>query len=228
MLLGVRRKKNIRGGDYDSKRWGNVGKWGVGHVEAFTYATNAKTVGNPLLQLQAREVLDGATRPKYSTAKKKASTPLSSGAIKDLSYISLCYGLFKTALEIEDGTCSDDGAIKRNHYKTSKRLNRRIEKLRDRLYSVMQKYAHESPRVRKINEKLFRGTMVGTEPTQLDYLGVFIYLLRFYERDKPVMEDFKVISESELYELSDLVGMTQAGGSEGRMYELACEMVKVL
>ena len=177
------------------------------------------------------------SNPRFAKFENKAKNAirerthppkLSSGAIKDLAYVSLCYGLFKTALEIEDGTCSDDGAIKRNHYKTSKRLNRRIEKLRDRLYSVMQKYAHESPRVRKINEKLFRGTMVGTEPTQLDYLGVFICLLRFYERDKPCLEDFKVISESELYELSDLVGMTQAGGSEGRMYELACEMVKVL
>lgn len=182
--------------------------------------------------LQHRPINPRFTDIKHSTenATRKRTNParLSSGAIKDLAYVSLCYGLFKTALEIEDGTCSDEGAIKRNHYKTSKRLNRRIANLQGRLYGVMEKYAHEAPRMRKMNEKLFGGTMVGTEPTQLDYLGVFIYLLRFYERDKPVLEDFKVISESELYELSDLMGMTQAGGSEGRMYELACAMVKVL
>lgn len=153
---------------------------------------------------------------------------LSAGAIKDLAYVTLCYGLIKTAVDIDEGNIPADGAIKRDSYKASKRLNRRMVDLAKRLEAVMQKYAHELMGVRVHINKLFTHTETGTIPTQLDYLGVFVYLLRFYERKKPVMDDFKVISERELYELSDLVGMTNAKNSESEMYNLAYKMVELI
>ena len=52
---------------------------------------------------------------------------VSSGFITDLSYVSLCYGLLHTALEIEKGTCEEFGATKRGaDYKVNKQLDRRI------------------------------------------------------------------------------------------------------
>lgn len=153
---------------------------------------------------------------------------LSAGAIKDLAYVTLCYGLIKTAVDIDEGSIPADGAIKRESYRASKRLNRRMTDLSERLNAVMRKYSHEVDRVRVHINKLFTHTETGTIPTQLDYLGVFVYLLRFYERKKPVMEDFRVISERELYDITDLMESTNAKNSESEMYKLAYKMVELI
>ena len=154
--------------------------------------------------------------------------PLSGGAIRDLAYISLCYGFLKVAVEIDEGSIPADGAIKRDSYRASKRLNRRMVDLAKRLEAVMQKYSHESKRVHTSMGKLFNHAMVGSIEAQLDYLGVFVYLLRFYERDKPSLEDVKAIREREINDLADLVGMTQAKESESEMYKIAYTLVELL
>lgn len=128
-------------------RGGNYAKEVGGSFDGKASMSNAYAKKRHIDLLREKAVCVLAKQP----AKQQSRTPLSSGALKDLAYVSLCYGILKTALEIDDGTCSEDGAIKRNHYKTSKRLNRRIEKIRDRLHKVMEKYAYEAQRMHKMN-----------------------------------------------------------------------------
>lgn len=159
---------------------------------------------------------------------------VSSGFINELSYISLAYGLIHTAQEVESGKCPEFGATKRcADYKVNKQLDRRMEKLKDELWSFMKVYAKYSERVMIKNRRLFTLVLSHiTDAIQLDYLAVMILHLRFTpnERDKPLDNAFEWINnrEGQLMAIMDLLDKTECRNKEGEMFILADKIVRDL
>lgn len=159
---------------------------------------------------------------------------VSSGFIIDLSFVSLCYGLMHTALEIEKGTCEEFGATKRGaDYKVNKQLDRRIKKLKDELWAFMKLYSSHADKVMVKNRQLFRLVLSHiTDSIQLDYLAVIVLHLRFLpnERSKPLDEAFEWItnSEGQLMAIMDLLDKTECRNKEGEMFILADKIVRDL
>lgn len=157
---------------------------------------------------------------------------ISSGFITDLSYVSLCYGLLHTALEIEKGTCEEFGATKRGaDYKVNKQLDRRIEKLKDELWHFMALYQEHAEKVMVKNRRLFTLVLSHiTDSIQLDYLAVMVLHLRFApnERSKPLDDAFSWItnSESQLLAIMDLLDTTSCRDKESEMFKLADKIVR--
>lgn len=157
---------------------------------------------------------------------------ISSGFITELSYISLCYGLMHTALEIEKGTCEDFGATKRGaDYKVNKQLDRRIEKLKDELWAFIKIYSSHADKVMVKNRRLFTLVLSHiTDSIQLDYLAVMVLNLRFApnERNKPLDDAFSWItnSEGQLLAIMDLLDTTSCRDKESEMFKLADKIVR--
>lgn len=156
---------------------------------------------------------------------------ISAGFINELSFISLCYGLIHTAIEVEKGTCEEFGATKRGaDSKINKQLHRRMQNLHDELWSFMKVYAKYSERVMIKNRRLFTLVLSHiTDAIQLDYLAVMILHLRFApnERDKPLDNAFEWItnSEGQLMAIMDLLDKTECRNKEGEMFILADKIV---
>ena len=159
---------------------------------------------------------------------------VSSGFITELSFVSLCYGLIHTAMEVENGKCQEFGATKRGaDYKINKQLDRRMQNLHDELWSFMKVYAKYSERVMIKNRRLFTLVLSHiTDTIQLDYLAVMILHLRFApnERDKPLDNAFEWItnSEGQLMAIMDLLGQTGCSNKESEMFILADKIVRDL
>ena len=159
---------------------------------------------------------------------------VSAGFIADLSFVSLAYGLMRVALEVENGTCEECGAPKRDaNYKVNKQLDRRISKLKDELWHFMALYKEHAERVMIKYNKLFKLVLSHiTDTIQLDYLAVIVLHLRFLpnERNKPLDEAFEWItnSEGQLMAIMDLLDTTECRNKEGEMFLLADKIVRDL
>ena len=157
---------------------------------------------------------------------------VSGGFISDLSFVSLAYGLMHVAMETAHGTCDDIGATTRGaDYATNKKIDRRIEKLKEELVLFMTAYAKEKERVEVKNRKLFKLAMSHVKDSiQLDYLACWVLYLRFApnERNKPLDKAFEWVtnSEGQLMAIIDLLGGTKCADKNGEMYILADKIVK--
>lgn len=180
------------------------------------------------VQREAKKDLAKSVRPNDTFGLENQSSKLSSGALNDLAYISLLFGLLTTIVDGENGKDVGSGLVLKEDYRTNKRINRRIETLLNKLKKVMRKYKDYQnvvlPRISKLIQEIDR---LSKTEVQLDYLAIYVYLVRFYENEK-AGEGWKVISEKEIYGLADLIGSTKVSTYEESMFKLAYDVASIL
>lgn len=163
------------------------------------------------------------------------SNTISAGAKRDLLIINLAIGLIQTSLNNEDEVKNDKDLTKRTNkdYKLNKRIDRRLEKLVDRLQKtqteVFEKYGEDGKLGKWVKGKLnsnFLNIFNNLKPNiNLELLANQTLFECFMERDKPLMDEYMWLRDSNSYSIFDLLVETEAGKVEGETYEDA-QMIK--
>jgi len=160
---------------------------------------------------------------------------LSSGAKRDLLIVNLAFGMIMTSTD--DIAKADDGIITRDNkdYKLSKRINRRLEKLAQRLQETQNKIFRKYEDSNRSLGKWVRGKLdknfikaiheVGNNAS-LELVAHQMLYINFCERDKPLIEEMQWLQHAELYdELYDLLDKTAASKAQ-KPFEMAYNAMK--
>jgi hypothetical protein len=162
---------------------------------------------------------------------------ISSGAKKDLLVLNLCIGLIGTVLNDKDEAVKNDkDLIKRTNknYKLNKRIDRRLEKLFEKLQAtskaIFEKYGRDGKLGKWMKTKLNTTTIKVLNElrpdTNLELLANQVLFECFMERDKPLIEELQWLADISEYSVFDMLVQTEAGSVEGETYQDAIDIVK--
>ena len=176
--------------------------------------------------------------PYKSEPKRQSILPrqVSSGYLKELTYVLLCNSLLRVVDELGKGEISDEGIYPiKLAYKDRKRLNRRIQALRDEMTIFCATNGDVIHRVHSKNNELFVYLMdeIRDRDVDLTTLSMYILLLRFqeHERDKPLHIDFRWLSgkDSQILSIIDIIKSSpDAQKIEPLMYSIADKVARSL
>ena len=151
----------------------------------------------------------------------------SSGYIKEVAILGTCLGLLSVGQECSEGKYSDDYYTPYNvDYATDKRINRRIEKLRDEITTFIKSLDEVTRTKAYEKQKSVLLHLQGLCPKMIqpDALAVMLLWYRFqgHERTKPLHDDFKQFAkDSELFGIIELLENTPIANNIETMDKLA-------
>ena len=158
-----------------------------------------------------------------------------SGAKRDLMIINLAIGLIRTSLNNDDDVKHDKYLTKRDNksYKLNKRIDRNLERLATKLQETQTKVYDKYGKDGKLgkwaksylNTKMINIFNKMQKDTNLELLANQVLFECFIERDKPLIEEYKWLTETKEYAVFDLLVETHAGKVVESTY-LDAQMIK--
>jgi len=161
--------------------------------------------------------------------------PKAQGYIKDLAYLKLAIGFFKTAIDdlLKDEELFTSTKKENQNKKTNQRITRRLEEYlnqRDIVFSNVNR--SDRNKANKYADKLlvdFMRIAPKTISMNLELIAIYLIWCRFKEvRQKPLHVDFNYFANSKrLFDLAGLI-CTVDISDETAEYKLAYKLTKVL
>lgn len=154
----------------------------------------------------------------------------SKGFLKDLTYLSLAQGLLYAGIEAEKAKDNNGAILKNVNYRLNKRITQRAETLRNNILNILKKNKIYYDKITNYKNLLFAEIVKTDKPLQLEILGLYIIFCRFYERDKPLDDEFKPIlnKENQIFTLIDLLDETEAEKAHKDMFYFADKLCTLL
>ena len=161
---------------------------------------------------------------------------VSSGYLRELTYVLLANSLLRVVDELDKGEVSKDGVFEiKLSYDKQKQLSRRIQKLREEMDEFCVLNGDIIHKVHSKKNILFEILMNEIRGYNIDLttLSMYILLLRFqqHERDKPLHKDFAWLSskDSQILAIIDIIKSSpDAIDIEPLMYDIADAVTKRL
>lgn len=123
----------------------------------------------------------------------------SSGMMKEFAYLGLAQKLLESSkLVVEHGALPFEALI--DDYHDNKRINRRIEKLQEQINAMVALAVFKnSPFFAKVQSLGLKMMSIAPAKVQGELLAVYVLWYRFqpHEREKPLHEIFKPLSEKD-------------------------------
>ena len=151
--------------------------------------------------------------PIRQTSQAVRSEKLSSGAKRNILVLAFVHALLRLSREMDEDTLKKEGVDVRHnnkHYKTNKKIDRRLEKLEkevsDTIESLMR---YDTARWLKKKTQTVIPKVLKTIPhkVSLESLAIWILFLNFFEKRDPVLHPaFDKFTNPERYmQLADLI-----------------------
>ena len=157
---------------------------------------------------------------------------ISSGAKKDLLVLSFIHSILTVSMS--EDTKSDDDILKRNgDYRINKQIDRNINRLQERIKSTIDELM--TPGIAlwiKSNMDKRIGTTLSKiqeEYVSLELMAIWIAFANFCERDKPLDDRFKWLTNEEQYfRINEIMQKTNSARLEDKMFNLAYEIISMI
>lgn len=161
--------------------------------------------------------------------KERKQLKLSQGVMNEFAYLGLAHTLLKSSElteELKDDLPIDSYKPLIDDYHDNKRINRRLEKLIKQIEAVMKPALYpKSPFYPKVQGLGLELMSIAPQEVQGEVLALYILWYRFqpHERDKPLHEMFKPLSEKdgELFGVLELFEKHMSDDYIAKMEELA-------
>lgn len=162
---------------------------------------------------------------------------ISAGSKKDLLVIGLCNALLVVSKSQEVKDDKDLTKLDNTSYKVNKRIDRRLNKIQEQLSETQVQFYMDSGNPRELGKwvrtnldtKLVKVLKSLNKETSLESLANQILFTNFCDRDKPLHDSFKWLSESKQHdEIFDLIEQTKVSRIVGNVYNDALNAISII
>lgn len=162
---------------------------------------------------------------------------ISSGAKKDLLVIGLCNALLVVSKSKDAEEDKNLTKLDNSSYKINKRIERRLDKLQQKLDKTQKQFYLDSGNPRelgvwvksKLDSRLVKVLNELSKETSLESLANQILFTNFCDRDKPLHDSFKWLTETKQHdEIFELIDQTQVSRIVENVYHDALKSIAII
>lgn len=157
---------------------------------------------------------------------------ISSGAKKDLLVLSFINSILSVAM-MEETKTNKDLNIRGGDYKINKKIDRNMIRLQERIHkTITETITPDIAKWIKSNmDKRIGLTLskIQEQYVNLELMAIWIAYVNFCERDKPLDDRFKWLTDEEQYfRINEMMQKTDSAKLDDKMFNLAYEIIAMI